>query len=369
MVKALINAKIFTGREILKGKAILIRDSRIEAVADPHAIPETSEIIDCKGYNISPGLIDLQIAGSGGYLFSVKPSAGSLNAIAESIVKSGTTGFLIVVPTNSFETYRNVVQILKSNRHPAVLGMHLEGPYINPLRRGAHLVDLIKKPDINEIGRLIDEADGVIKMITVAPEICDDGFIKYLEERGIVVAAGHSNANYEEALKGFRSGVRTVTHLYNAMSSLHHRDPGLPGAVLGSINTYASIIVDGIHVHYGAVSIAKKIMKERLFLISDAVEGNIDGIYPNHIRQKDRFTLPDGTLSGSLLTMMTAVKNCVGNAGIPLDEALRMASSYPADVMKLPDKGRIDPGSRADLVVFDDNFDIKLVMVEGKIIN
>lgn len=366
MSKTLINARIFTGAEKLTGKALLIENSTIKAIIDPAFIPEESEIIDCHGDYVSAGLIDLQIAGSGGYLLSANPSAEALTGMTESIVKSGTTGFLIVLPTNTFETYRKVVRILKENPNPAVLGLHLEGPYINPVRRGAHLEALIRKPQINEIQELFAEAEGVIKMVTVAPEVCDDRFIRFLTDNGIVVAAGHSNATYDEALTGFNSGIKTVTHLYNAMTPIHHRDPGLPGAVFESPNICASIIADGIHVHYGVVSITRKIMKERLFLVSDAVEENIDGIYPDHKRQKDRFTLPDGTLSGSLLTMMKAVKNCVDKIQIPVEEALRMASFYPARLMGISDRGMIAPGNKADLVVFDNDFEIKQVFVEGR---
>ena len=366
MLTTLTNGIIYTGVETLTGKAIILNNDRIERIVNQESIPSDSEVINCEGKNISAGLIDLQIAGSGGYLFSNRPTAETLNTITESIVKSGTTGFLIVVPTNTFETYREVIKTLKENPSPAVLGLHLEGPYINPVRRGAHLEDLIRKPQIGEIAELIAEAEGVVKMVTIAPEVCDENFIRFLTKNGIVVAAGHSNATFAEALTGFKSGVATVTHLFNAMSPMHHRDPGLPGAVFESMNTYASIIADGIHVHYGAVSIAKKILQKRLFLISDAVEANMDGIYPNHIRQKDRFTLPDGTLSGSLLTMMTAVKNCVQNVKIPLDEALRMASFYPARLMGLSDKGMIAPGYKADLVLFDDHFNIIKVFSEGR---
>jgi N-acetylglucosamine-6-phosphate deacetylase len=150
------------------------------------------------------------------------------------------------------------------------------------------------------------------------------------------------------------------------MSQLHHRDPGLPGAAFQTEKAFASIIADGLHVNYNVVSIAKKLMKDRLFLISDAVEQNLQGAY-QHVRQADRFTLPDGTLSGSLLTMLKDVRNCVEHVGIPLDEALRMASSYPAKVIKVTDKGRIEPGYKADLVLFDKDFEVKLVCIEGEI--
>jgi len=180
----------------------------------------------------------------------------------------------------------------------------------------------------------------------------------------VVVAAGHSNATFNEAVQGYKWGISTTTHLFNAMSQMHHRDPGLPGAAFQTERAYASIIADGLHVNYNIVSIAKKLMKARLFLISDAVEQNLQGAY-QHVRKADRFTLPDGTLSGSLLTMLKAVKNCVEHVGISLDEALQMASSYPAKVIGLLDKGRIEPGYKADLVIFDKNFNVKSVCIEG----
>lgn len=364
MLIALTNATIFTGNEMLTGKTILIRDKIIEAIADSESIPKDAEIIDCHGNFISPGLIDLHIAGGGGYLFSANPSAEALRAITDSITNTGTTGFLIAVPTDSPAIYREVIRVVKGNPHPALLGLHIEGPYISMLRRGAHIKEYIRTPRLEEIRELIAASGGIVKMLTVAPEVCNYDIIKLLNDNGIVVAAGHSNATFKEAVQGYNWGIRTTTHLFNGMSQLHHRDPGLPAAVFETDGVYASIIADGIHVDYNMVSIAKKLLKERLFLITDAVEENLSGSYL-HVRQKDRFTLPDGTLSGSLLTMMKAVKNCVENIKIPVDEALRMASEYPAKVMKITDKGKIAPGYKADLVVFDKNFDIEQVFVEG----
>jgi N-acetylglucosamine-6-phosphate deacetylase len=364
MYKAFINATVFTGSEIITGKAVLIKDRTIEGIINPPSIPKDTDIIDCGGNYLSPGLIDLQIAGGGGYLFSANPSAEALKAITEAITASGTTGFLIVIPTNSIDVYHKVIRVVKENPHPSVLGLHIEGPYISPLRRGAHIKEFIKSPQRDEIEALIAEAGGIVKMLTVAPEVCNYEIIKLLNDNGIVVAAGHSNATFKEAVQGFKWGIKTTTHLFNAMSQLHHRDPGLAGAVFESENIYASIIADGIHVDYSMISIAKKIMKERLFLISDAVEENLSDSYL-HVRQQDRFILPDGTLSGSMLTMMKAVRNCVENVGIPVEEALRMASVYPAEVINISDKGKIAPGCKADLVVFDKDFNIKHVFVEG----
>jgi len=364
MLTAFTNATIFNGREVITGKSLLIDKEMVSAVIDPHKIPPEAKTVDCTGKNIAPGLIDLQIAGGGGYLFSDSPSAEALTAMTESIIKSGTTGFLIAMPTNSPEVYGKAIRIIKENPHPAVLGLHLEGPYISSARAGAHMKSYIKQPDIREVEALLKEAGGTVKMMTLAPEECSRDVIRLLADHGVTVAAGHSNATYEEAMTGFRNGVRTVTHLFNAMSPILHRNPGLPGAAFMSDQACASIIADGIHVHYDMIAISKKIMKERLFLVSDAVEETLNGPYP-HVREKDRFTLPDGTLSGSSLSLLQAAGNCVNHAGITIDEALRMASTYPANLIGVTRKGFIEPGYKADLTVFTGDFKVAGVYING----
>lgn len=366
MLTALANALIYTGTEIVKEKTVLFEEGKIKGIVDNDNIPSGAVVRDCNGFFIAPGLIDLQIAGGGGYLFSADPSPESLNAIAESIVSSGTTGFLLAVPTDTPQVYREVIRIIKSNTHPAVLGLHLEGPYISHARRGAHNRNLIKIPEPDELSSLLDEAEGTIKLMTVAPEVCSPEVIRILRDHNVVISAGHSNATFEEAIKGFEWGIQSVTHLFNGMSQLHHRDPGLPGAAFASENVMAAIIADGIHVHFQTVAMAKKLLKERLFLVSDAVEENRFGGNNMHVRKKDRFTLPDGTLSGSVLSMMKAVQNCIDYAGIDTDEALRMASLYPARLMQLNDRGLIKAGYRADLIVFNGEFAVESVYISGK---
>lgn len=365
MIYALINATVFTGIDITTGKVVLIENDMIKDITDPGSIPAAAEIIDYSGYYVSPGLIDLQIAGGGGYLFSENPSEKALDAITKSIIESGTTGFLLAAPTNSFQVYREIIRVLKQNPHPAVIGLHMEGPYVNISKGGAHNTKHLKKPNVQEITELIDGAEGIVKMITLAPELCDKEFIEILRDYGIILAAGHSNATFSEAVEGFTSGIRATTHLFNAMSEFHHRDPGLAGATFLTEDVYASIIADGIHVDYKSVSIAKKIMKERLYLVSDAVEENLEGVY-KHTRQADRFTLPDGTLSGSNLTMLNAVRNCVQYAGIEMDEALRMASTYPAKLINSKNSGYIAKDYKASLTVFDEYFRVKQVIINGE---
>jgi N-acetylglucosamine-6-phosphate deacetylase len=364
MITAFINATIFTGEELLSGKVLLTEGEKIREIAGPESVPVDAMAVDCKGGIITPGLIDLQIAGSGGYLFSDNPTPEALNAITENILKSGTTAFLIAIPTNSDYVYHKAIGVIKENPHPAVLGLHLEGPFISSSKAGAHSKHHITIPGVQDIKDLLSNSAGAVKMMTVAPEICSPEVIQVLTDYGVTVAAGHSNASFGEAERGFRNGISTVTHLFNAMSPLHHRDPGLPGATFMNRDVYASIIADGIHVSYDMIYLCKSIMKERLYLVSDAVEESSHGPYL-HVRQRDRFTLPDGTLSGSALTMLQAVKNCVQHANIPLEESLRMASLYPARVIKCRERGLLKKGCRADLTIFNKDFTLKGVIING----
>jgi N-acetylglucosamine-6-phosphate deacetylase len=368
MLTAFINATVFTGKEKISGKALLIENDIIKGLQEIESIPVDAKRVDCNDCFIAPGLIDLQIYGGGGYLFSNKPSATALKSMADSLVNSGTTGFFLTLATNSMEIFREAIKVVKENRHPAVMGLHFEGPYLNQVKRGAHIIQYIKRPEKKEVEELLKEADGVLKMITLAPEMCDPEILKLLKDNGVVISAGHSNATFDEAVQGFENGITTATHLFNAMSSFHHRNTGLPGAIFLSKNVFASIIADGIHVDFNTLTISKKLMNERLFLITDAVEEVKEGAYV-HVKQKDRFTLPDGTLSGSCLTLLQAVKNCVEKVGIPLDEALRMASTYPAQLIKAPDLGKIEPGFKANLVAFSKDYRVKYSVLNGKIFN
>lgn len=365
MKRAFINARFLTGFDVISDKALIVNGDHIAGFAEPGSLSGDVEVVDCDGLLVTAGLIDLQIAGAGGFLFSAHPTPEALKAITGAILQTGTTGFLIAIPTNTREVYSEAFRTVRENPHPAVMGLHLEGPFISYAKRGAHVKEQIRQPSVREIESLLNEAEGVIRMMTLAPETCTHEIIDLLRSNGVIVSAGHSNATYDEASDGFAWGIGTTTHLFNAMSPMHHRDPGLPGAVFNSDSVCASIIADGIHVSYSMLAIAKKIMKERLFLISDAVEENDRGMY-QHVRQYDRYTLPDGTLSGANLTMLSAVRNCVENAGIAQEEALRMASLYPARLIKASDRGIIAAGARADLLMLDDHLEIKRIYFNGK---
>ncbi|MDZ7633621.1 MAG: N-acetylglucosamine-6-phosphate deacetylase [Bacteroidales bacterium] len=363
---AFFNALFYTGSELVKERVLLTEGGVITGFTDVDSVPVDAQRVDCKGYLVTAGLIDLQIAGSGGYLFSSNPTPEALAAITGSILATGTTGFLLALPTNTMEVYHDAFRAVREHPHPAILGLHLEGPFISHAKRGAHARELIRVPTAEIVTELLAEGAGTVRMMTVAPEVCTREVIMALKDHGITVSAGHSNATFREASEGFAAGIETTTHLFNAMSPIHHRDPGLPGAVFNSDTARASIIADGIHVDFTMLTIAKKIMKDRLLLVSDAVEENDRGAY-RHVLQPDRYTLPDGTLSGARLTMLDAVKNCVRHAGIDLYEAIRMASLYPAQLIKASDRGLIAPGARADLIMTDSNMDLRGLFFNGKI--
>jgi len=195
---------------------------------------------------------------------------------------------------------------------------------------------------------VLDYGKDVIKIITIAPEICSDAVIELILSHNIIISAGHSNATYQQAMQSFDKGIHSVTHLYNAMSPLQHREPGLVGATFNHRKVMASIIPDGHHVDFAAVKIARQIMQERLFVITDAVTETADGLYPHHLAG-DKYE-SNGILSGSALTMMQAVKNLIQYCGVAMDEALRMCSLYPAQVLDLNNLGKIEKGYKASFI-------------------
>ena len=238
-------------------------------------------------------------------------------------------------------------------------GLHIEGPWINKEKRGAHIESFIHAPQKDEVIELLEYGKAVIKMITLAPEICSVEIVDLIKDYGIIISAGHSNATYAEAAIAFKKNIHVATHLFNAMSALHHRQPGLPAAIMLDSSVVASIVADGYHVDFEMISLAKKIMGERLFLITDAVTETKEGPY-QHEKDGDKY-VANGILSGSALTMIKAVKNCVDKCNISLEEALRMASLYPAKVLHLDNKtGKIEPGFNADFVLLDEELEVKI---------
>ncbi|MFC3560002.1 N-acetylglucosamine-6-phosphate deacetylase [Pedobacter jamesrossensis] len=316
---------------------------------------------------VVPGFIDLQIYGAGGRLFSAAPTVESLTIMEDDLLKKGTTGFLACMATNTPEVFNECIKAAKEHRSSArnCLGLHLEGPYLNPKRLGAHVPEFVRKASLDEIKQLLDFGDGVIKMMTIAPELQDDDVIQYLLDNGVVVSLGHSNATFDEATAAYNKGIQTTTHLFNAMSPIHHREPGIPTAVFSHDKAMASIIADGQHLNFEVVKFAQKLLKQRLFLITDAVTECSTGPY-QHVAKAEKFVMPDGTLSGSSLTMLQAVKNCVLRCDISLVDALNMATIYPSKLIGRQDViGRIDIGCKANLLVLDKDLNLQEVIFEG----
>ncbi len=352
--------EVFNGETFLPHHAVITLGDKITSVLPIVSLPDKSEIFS-HDYFLAPSFIDLQIYGAAGKLFSVFPSEETLAIMYEHCMRSGTHQFLPTVATNTSEVIYKAIDAVsnyKRKGNEGVHGLHLEGPWINKLKRGAHIEALVHTPSIQEVKDLLKYAKGIISMITLAPEVCDPEIIDLIQSNDIIISAGHSNSTFNQAMQAFDSGIHTATHLFNAMSAINHREPGLPSAVMLHDSVMASIIADGHHVDYQMVKIAKKMLQHRLFLVTDAVTETSAGPYPHHI-DGDKYVAND-ILSGSSLTMLQAVKNCVKFVGIEMEEALRMASLYPAKVLGLEHScGRIAVGFDASLVRLDKDLNVR----------
>jgi N-acetylglucosamine-6-phosphate deacetylase len=356
--------KVFTGNEWLDDHAVITENGIIVDIVPGGPLIANDITEKFPGCMLVPSFIDLQIYGAYGKLLAVFPEADSLSALNVYCKKGGAAYCLAAVATNTKEVFFKSIDAVKEywrRSGEGILGLHIEGPWINPAKRGAHVESLIHIPTREEVKELLEYGKGVIKMITVAPEICSKEIIELILSYDIVASAGHSNATYEEAMHGFENGITAVTHLYNAMSPLQHRRPGLTGAAMDHLTIMASIIPDGFHVDYAAVRIAKKAMADRLFVITDAVTESSEGFY-RHQLSGDKYEA-SGILSGSALTMAKAVHNLVEHCNIDLQEALRMCSLYSAKVMKLDKQlGKIEKNYKARFTILDHSLHVVKVI-------
>ncbi|UYZ57533.1 N-acetylglucosamine-6-phosphate deacetylase [Hymenobacter latericus] len=368
---ALTNAVLHTGHAELLHHAVVISHGRIEGVVPAAELPADVPARNLGGLHVAPGLIDLQVYGADGVLFSTHPTPEVLARMQETFWQQGTTHFLATMPTNSPVLMREAVLAGKAFReqHPngGLLGVHLEGPYISHQKKGAHQAAFIRVPDVAELREWLHLGAGALRMLTMAPEAATPEAVALLRDAGVVLSAGHTNATYAQATAAFGGGFAAATHLFNAMSGLAGREPGVVGAVYDSATACASIIADGVHCDFAAVRISHKLMGERLFLITDAVAESPEGAYQFR-HAGDRYVDGQGTLAGSALTMLQAVRNCVQHAGLSLAESLRMASLYPARVLGLENHlGLIAPGYEASLCVFDDDLEPRGVVLAGEL--
>ena len=355
MKKAFLADEIFTGTETLTAKAILIENNIVTGIVPAGSVPASFTSTSFPDCMIVPAFIDMQLYGGNGKLFSHSLDSDSLEATYAYCKSGGCSHFMITMATNSTENFLKGIEAAgayMSSGKKGLLGLHLEGPWISPVKRGAHIEAFIKKPTRKEVMDILEKGKGIVKMITLAPEQCDDEILSLLMDHGILISAGHSNATYTQASHAFSMGVPAATHLFNAMSPLQGREPGMVGAIYDDRNVMSSIICDGVHVDYSSVRISKKMMGERLFFITDAVTSINEGYY-KHVFKGDRYTLPDGTLSGSCMTMMSTFRNAIRHAGISIEESLRMCSTYPAGLLKDPFLGRIQIGQQSDFNIIN----------------
>ena len=351
--KTFLAKKLFTGNDCLSNHAVVVEDNKIVDILSIDQItPHAGPIYDI----IAPAFLDIQIYGAHDRLLAVYPSADSIFRLYDYCSKGGASHFVVTVATNSNAVFHACVDAVKAYWEQGgrgCLGLHVEGPWINASKKGAHLEAFIHSPSLEEVKELLAYGKDVIKIITLAPEVCSPEIVSLIQSEGIIVSAGHSNASFEEATNAFNNGIGTATHLFNAMSPLQHRAPGFVGAVFNHPTVMSSVVPDGYHVDFEAIKIAKKQMGERLFVITDAVAETKIGPYPHHL-VGDKYE-SNGILSGSALTMISAVKNLVNKVEIPLDEALRMVSTYPAKAIKRNDSmGKIQVGYPANLVCLNE---------------
>lgn len=353
---------IYTGKETLHNSAIVVNEEKIVAVCPLAQLPSNCKLIHTGNYTaIAAPFIDLQIYGANKKLFSEYADVSSLEALQQYCKQHGTAYCLPTVATLPYEQLFKCIDAIRAYWNmggTGILGLHIEGPWIHKEKRGAHKEEWIFSPAYEQAKELLDYGKDVIKIITLAPEICSQEVLHLIKSYSIVIAAGHSNATYEQAMQSFTQfGINMATHLFNAMSAFHHRQPGLIGAILDSPSVCASIIPDGEHVHYAAIRIAKKILGSRLFAITDAVTETSSGPY-QHTFQKEVYT-SHGTLSGSALNLEKAFHNLMQHVQLPVEEALRMCNFYPASILKMDTLiGSLQPGARAEMLVLNNKHQI-----------
>jgi len=356
--------KAFTDGKVMEDCLIDIRDGIIQSLSESADLNHLSDDTIVTEY-LAPGFIDLQLNGGTQYHFTESPTREALIDIAEASEATGTPYLLPTCITSPVENIRRAITATRDFRREfprsGVLGMHLEGPFISPKKRGAHLEKFIAAPEGELIDLLIADGGQTVKLLTFAPERFSEEQFGKLMQTGTVLSAGHSNATYEEAMDAFGKGVRVCTHLYNAMSAFGHRTPGLVGAVFDAPHVYAPIILDGIHCDFAAARIAYKQKQNKLLLISDALFlGRKKEVFRweefDARLEGDSYVNSEGNLAGGALSMGEMVANAVDKVGIRLEEAIEMATLRPASVLGLQDSiGRLAPGYPAVFTIFAKN--------------
>ena len=361
MAIALANARVLSAQGWRDDAAVIVEGGRTVELAT--RIPPNAEVRNLSGRILLPGFIDCQVNGGGGVLFNDQPTAEGIRAIGAAHRRFGTTGFLPTLISDTTDKMRvaiGAVDAAISENVPGVLGIHLEGPFLSRARKGVHAEKYLHAPDASEL-RLAESLHRGVTLLTLAPECVSADAIRQLAAEGVIVSAGHSNADYATVRAALDAGVRGFTHLYNAMSPLTSRAPGVVGAALDDPDSWCGVIVDGHHVDAASLRVALRAKpRGKVFLVTDAMPP-VGAADPSYVLNGETIIARDGicqtangTLAGSALSMIDAVRNTIDLLGVPLDEAARMASTYPADFLGMgTTHGRIETDFRADFTVVD----------------
>jgi N-acetylglucosamine-6-phosphate deacetylase len=377
------NGTVITPFRTIKNGVVVFEDGKITAVGRESEVkmPKGARVIDASGKTVAPGFIDIHIHGSRGRDI-MDGSYEAINGLSKFVASHGTTAFLPTTVSAPRDDLLKAVRAVKTamergTQGAEVLGVHLEGPYINPEKHGAHDAEHVRPPSPEEIKELLEGANRTVKIVTLAPEVNGSKeLIKELGKFGIVASMGHSNATYSEAVNAIKLGVTHAAHTFNGMKSFHHREPGIVGAVLVHDELTAELISDNIHVHPVAMKLLVRMKgTDKVVLVTDAVQaaGMPDGKYKlgkqNVIVEKGVCRLESGELAGSTLTMDEAVRNTMKSVGMPLRIALKMATINPAVAISVnKSKGSLEAGKDADIVIIDDKVNVCMTMVKGKVV-
>jgi N-acetylglucosamine-6-phosphate deacetylase len=377
MRRALVNARVLADTGFVANMAVLIDGARIAAIVPSEdARVRGAQVVDLAGCTLAPGFIDCQVNGGGGVLFNDQPNVDGIRRIAAAHRRFGTTGLLPTLISDDAAVMHAALEAVRAARAakvPGVLGIHLEGPFLAPQRKGIHDAGKFRMPDASDL-QIIAKADAGRVLVTLAPERASTEAVRELVEHGVIVAAGHTAATYAQVRAALDAGVRGFTHLFNAMSPLQSREPGVVGAALEDRDSWCGVIVDGHHVHPASLRIALAAKpRGKVFLVTDAMPP-VGADHPRFTLNGEAITCADGlctnaqgVLAGSALDMASAVRNTIALVGTPPDEALRMASTYPAEFLGLAQThGRIAPGYVADLVALDAGFNVRRTWIGGE---
>ncbi|TKT74772.1 N-acetylglucosamine-6-phosphate deacetylase [Aquamicrobium sp. LC103] len=378
-ITAFAGARIFDGEQWHENAALIARGGVIERIVPEAQIPGGAVLHRLEGGILAPGFIDLQVNGGGGVMLNDRQDVEAIRIICEAHARFGTTALLPTLISDTPEVTAAAVEAgaeAGRRRVPGYLGLHLEGPHLTLARKGAHDPAMIRPmEDVDEAAILDAHGKVPVLLVTLAPEAAAPERVRRLSEAGVVVSLGHSDASRDAAREAASAGASMVTHLFNAMSQMGNREPGLVGAALDSGELDAGLIADGFHVDPAMIGIALRAKKGpgRIFLVTDAMATigtdmrsfTLNGRLIR--RENGRLTLEDGTLAGADLDMISAVRFVHEKIGLPLEEALRMASLYPARAMRIDDDyGRLGQGARADLVHLSPALDVESVWIEGR---